>query len=112
MLILHCPYCGVDADETELSAGGEAHLTRFGPGSDESDFEAYLFQRENPKGPHFERWRHAMGCGKWFHAARDTMTMQVYGTYSAQVTEPPREILDSITDVRPDWRWRDMGGAA
>ena len=32
MLIFKCPYCGVLADETDLAAGGEAHLKRFGPG--------------------------------------------------------------------------------
>ena len=26
MLIFECPYCGVLADETDLAAGGEAHL--------------------------------------------------------------------------------------
>ena len=26
MLVLTCPYCGVAAEETELQAGGEAHL--------------------------------------------------------------------------------------
>ena len=51
-----------------LAAGGEAHLKRFGPGSSDDDFEAYLFNRENPKGVHFERWRHINGCGKWFNA--------------------------------------------
>ncbi|SFH33143.1 sarcosine oxidase subunit delta [Palleronia marisminoris] len=109
MLILHCPYCGVDADETELSPGGEAHLTRHGPGSDDTDFESYLFMRENPKGPQFERWRHAMGCGKWFHAARHTVTMQVFGTYPAQTQRPPQEILDRISAAQPGWRWRDLG---
>jgi sarcosine oxidase subunit delta len=74
MLILECPYCGVKAEETELAAGGEAHLKRFGPGSSDEEFHDYLFMRENPKGVHFERWRHANGCGKWFHAARCTMT--------------------------------------
>lgn len=104
MLILHCPYCGIDADETELTPGGQAHLTRFGPGSDDADFEAYLFQRENPKGVHFERWRHAYGCGKWFHAARCTVTNEVFGTYSAQVTEPPQEIRAAIIAKRPGWQ--------
>ena len=33
MLIFTCPYCGIEADETELAPGGEAHLKRFGPGS-------------------------------------------------------------------------------
>lgn len=109
MLILPCPYCGVDADETELAAGGEAHLTRFGPGSSDDDFQDYLFQRENPKGVHFERWRHVYGCGKWFHAARCTDTLEVYGTYPAQTTEPPREIMDKITGARPGWSWRIFG---
>ena len=108
MLILTCPNCGVAADETELTAGGEAHLKRHGPGSSDDDFEGYLFQRENPKGVHFERWRHSYGCGKWFHAARCTITLEVFGTYSAQVTEPPKEILDKISAKRPGWSWREF----
>ena len=108
MLILTCPYCGIVCDETELSPGGEAHLTRYGPGSTEEEFEAYLFHRENPKGVHFERWRHAHGCGKWFHAARDTVTLEVFGTYEAQVTEPPQAIRDAISAKRPGWTWRDI----
>lgn len=108
MLRFHCPHCGIDADETELSPGGEAHLTRHGPGSDEADFEAYLFLRENPRGVHFERWRHAYGCGKWFIAARDTTTMQVFGTYEAQTSEPPARILDTIRGSRPGFTWRDL----
>ncbi|RVT81576.1 sarcosine oxidase subunit delta [Rhodobacteraceae bacterium CCMM004] len=108
MLILTCPYCGVAADETELAPGGEAHLTREGPGSDDDAFAGYLFHRENPKGVHFERWRHAMGCGKWFHAARCTVTLEVFGTYAAQVTEPPRAIRDAVSARRPGWRWRDL----
>lgn len=109
MLILTCPCCGVEADETELSAGGEAHLTRHGPGSSDEDFTCYLFHRENPKGVHFERWRHAYGCGKWFHAARCTQTLEVFGTYPAQVTEPPQELQDLISKKRPGWSWRELG---
>ncbi|WP_170402335.1 sarcosine oxidase subunit delta [Ruegeria arenilitoris] len=108
MLILKCPYCGVDAEETELTAGGEAHLKRFGPGSSDDEFHDYLFARENPKGVHFERWRHSNGCGKWFHAARCTATLEVFGTYSAQVTEPPKEIRDAISAKRPGWTWREF----
>lgn len=103
MLTLTCPYCGVDADETELAPGGEAHLTRVGPEGSEEAFEAYLFLRRNPRGVHFEKWRHAYGCGKWFHAARCTVTLEVFGTYSAQTIEPPAEILDAIRARRADW---------
>lgn len=105
MLTLTCPYCGIAADETELSAGGQAHLTRFGPGSSDDEFETYLFMRENPKGVHFERWRHSYGCGKWFHVARCTATLEVFGTYSAQTTEPPKEIREAITAKRSGWSW-------
>lgn len=103
MLILTCPYCGIRCDETDLHAGGEAHLTRHGPGSSDEEFEDYLFQRANPRGVHFERWRHAYGCGKWFHAARDTETLEVFGTYIAQVTEPPADIIAAIKAKRPEW---------
>jgi len=107
MLILECPYCGVMADETELAAGGEAHLTRESVGAGDDAFEAYLFERKNPKGVHFERWRHAAGCGKWFHAARNTVTLEVYGTYPAQTTEPPQALLAAIAKRVPGWEgWR------
>ncbi|MEM7721206.1 MAG: sarcosine oxidase subunit delta [Pseudomonadota bacterium] len=103
MLILKCPYCGIDCDETELTPGHEAHLKRFGPDASDDDFEAYLFLRDNKKGVHFERWRHAYGCGKWFLAARDTATLEVFGTYKAQTSEPPPEIVKAIQAKRPDW---------
>ncbi|MEO1549067.1 MAG: sarcosine oxidase subunit delta [Pseudomonadota bacterium] len=103
MLLLTCPYCGVSAEETEFHPGGEAHLTREGPGTKNDAFEAYLFYRKNPRGVHFERWRHVYGCGKWFHVARCTQTLEVFGSYSAQVSEPPEEILTKIKDRRPDW---------
>lgn len=103
MLELKCPNCGVDCSEVELAGGGEAHLTRMGPGSTDEEFEAYLFERKNPRGVHFERWRHIFGCGKWFHAARCTATMEVFGTYPAQTVEPPPEIIARIKERRPGW---------
>ena len=108
MLILDCPYCGIACDETELSPGGEAHLKRYGPGSTDDEFESYLFMRENPRGVHFERWRHAHGCGKWFHAARDTVTLEVFGTYPAQTLSPPDDLRAKISAARPGWTWKDF----
>ncbi|MEL7126618.1 MAG: sarcosine oxidase subunit delta [Pseudomonadota bacterium] len=108
MLTLTCPCCGITAEETEFHAGGEAHLTRFGPGSSDDDFEAYLFMRDNPKGVHFERWRHVYGCGKWFHVARCTVTLEVFGAYPAQTLRPPQDLIDHIAAKRPGWTWRDV----
>ncbi len=103
MLMLTCPCCGVTGEETEFHPGGEAHLKRASAGSDDETFRDYMFQRKNPRGVHFERWRHAFGCGKWFHAARCTQTLEVFGTYSAQTTEPPEDIIAAIKARRPDW---------
>ncbi len=97
MLLLMCPNCGIAVEETELAPGGEAHLVRSGPGSSDEAFEAYLFLRDNAKGAHLERWRHAYGCGKWFLAARDTATLEVFGTYPAQSKTPPPNILARMT---------------
>ena len=36
------------------------------------------------------------GCGKWFHAARDTVTMEFKAFYG--ITElPPRELMEQAT---------------
>lgn len=98
MLQLTCPHCKVVGEETEFAPGGEAHIERHGPGAEAGDFENYLFYRKNPRGLHSERWRHAFGCGKWFHAARNTVTLEVYGTYPADVTTPPDDILKRAKD--------------
>ena len=107
MLLIRCAACGAMADETDLHPGGEAHRERRGPGASDEAFEAYLFARENPRGVAFERWRHALGCGKWFHAARCTVTMEVFATYPAAVNEPPADVLSAVEARRPDWPgWR------
>ncbi|NBC97118.1 MAG: sarcosine oxidase subunit delta [Deinococcus-Thermus bacterium] len=101
MLLLHCPHCGIEADETELAPGGEAHLRRRGPGATDDEVESYLFLRDNPRGVRLERWRHVNGCGKWFIAARCTVTLEVFGTYPAQTHRPPQRVLDAIEARRP-----------
>ena len=101
MLKLTCPHCGIEADETELSAGGDANLRRAGPDSDDAAFEAYMFLRENPMGPHLELWRHAYGCGKWFIAARDTLTLEVYGTYRPSARGVPKRVREAIARRAP-----------
>lgn len=100
MLMLTCPHCGVTAEETEFAPGGAAHLTRHGPGSPDAAFEEYMFLRDNPRGVHFERWRHAHGCGKWFIAARCTTTLRVFATYPAQTLAPPEHVRRAIAEAR------------
>ena len=63
MLILTCPVCGAEGDETKYTYGHQAHIER--PSADKAtpeSWEKYLFERENEKGLHAERWLHANGC--------------------------------------------------
>jgi sarcosine oxidase delta subunit len=69
-------------------------------------FRGYLFLRPNPKGVHFERWRHAMAAASGSTPRADTATLEVFGTYPAQTTEPPADIVAAIKAKRP-WSWRD-----
>ena len=56
----------------------------------------YFFLRDNPKGIIFERWRHIHGCGRFFNAARDTISDKILLTYKAGEPMP-----DPATLVAP-----------
>jgi heterotetrameric sarcosine oxidase delta subunit len=78
MLLIDCPNCGPRSEE-EFGYGGDATVTRpVQPGtvSDEA-WTAYLFQRENPRGPHLEYWFHRFGCRRWIKVRRDTLTHHI-----------------------------------
>jgi sarcosine oxidase subunit delta len=90
MLRIPCPHCGV-RDEPEFSFGGPSHLTRPALSCSDQEWTDYLFNRDNPKGVHFERWCHTFGCGQWFNIARDTVTHRIVTAYpmgSARPTVP------------------------
>ena len=87
MMLLDCPYCG-RRDETEFVYGGEAHIARPSLGASDKLWTSYLYFRENRKGVHAERWRHARGCGQWFNALRDTSTHRVWAVYPATESPP------------------------
>jgi sarcosine oxidase subunit delta len=88
MLLIQCPYCG-ERPEPEFVYGGQAHIARPADpsalGGDE--WAAFLYLRDNTRGVHAERWRHARGCGRFFNALRDTATDHFLATY--QVGEQP-----------------------
>jgi sarcosine oxidase subunit delta len=100
MLVVTCPVCGVEGEEGDFHYGGQAHIRR--PATTESDDISdaeqrdYLFIRHNPRGLHFERWRCDRGCGKWFHAARDTLSLDFKAYYG--ITElPPLELMKAAS---------------
>lgn len=90
MLLIRCPYCEEDRPELEFRNGGQAHIARSGEIAtiSDDDFEGYFFIRENPKGLVYERWRHVFGCGRFFNAARDSVTDKFLITYKAGEPKP------------------------
>ncbi|MGS4944038.1 sarcosine oxidase subunit delta [Meridianimarinicoccus sp. RP-17] len=90
MLLIHCPCCDETLPEMEFAYAGEAHVARPADPSAVSDaeWEAFLFIRTNVKGPHFERWRHIHGCGRFFNAVRDTVSDRFLTTYPAGAPRP------------------------
>ena len=100
MLLIHCPYCGETLPELEFAYAGEAHIARPEQPSETSDqqwFE-FLYIRRNEKGPHYERWRHIHGCGRFFNAVRDTVSDRFLTTYKAG---EPRPDLASLLENQP-----------
>jgi sarcosine oxidase, subunit delta len=85
MLLIHCPYCEEARPELEFRNAGEAHIARSQnlAAISDGDFEAFFFIRSNPKGVIYERWRHIHGCGRFFNAARDTVSDRFFTTYKA-----------------------------
>ncbi len=102
MLSIKCPWCG-PRDDAEFHYGGEAHVLRPKTAEKLSDqhFAEYLFFKQNPKGPHLERWHHSYGCRKWFNALRDTATneiLEIYPIGSSPHTEKGKQTF------RENWR--------
>ena len=92
MLLIPCPHCG-PRPEPEFRCGGEAHVRRPDPArAGDEAWGQYLFYRTNPRGPQLERWWHAHGCGRWFNAARDTVSDRFLAVYPMGA-EPPAALF-------------------
>jgi sarcosine oxidase, subunit delta len=90
MLLIACPYCGMERPEIEFANGGEAHIARPADPSALTDEEwaNFLYFRSNPKGVIAERWRHAYGCGRFFNCLRDTVSDRILAVYKAGEPRP------------------------
>ena len=93
MLLIPCPWCG-KRDETEFHYGGQAHVPypEDPDALSDADWGAYLFVRDNPKGPYAERWSHSAGCRRWFNVVRDTANHRVLASYRPGEA-PPEGLL-------------------
>jgi sarcosine oxidase subunit delta len=94
MLLIACPYCG-ERPEIEFRYAGEAHVARpSDPAAlDDAAWADYLYMRTNPKGLHYERWRHNYGCARYFNAVRQTVSDRIVATYKAGEPQPDGEAL-------------------
>mgnify|MGYP000061177609 FL=1 len=104
MLIIKCPYCEEERAELEFRAAGEAHIARPANISAISDeeFADYFFLRDIPMGLIFERWRHLNGCGRFFNAARDTVSDKILLTYKAGEPMPDPATLIASAEPKGD----------
>jgi sarcosine oxidase, subunit delta len=87
MMRIPCPWCG-ERDESEFVCGGTTHISRPPLSCSDREWGEYLYFRDNPKGRHLERWRHAYGCGAWFNVVRDTLTHQIAAVYRMSDAPP------------------------
>ena len=89
MLLIACPWCST-RPENEFHYSGEAHIARpRDPGLlDDAAWAEILYMRSNPKGVHYERWRHIHGCGQFFNCVRDTVSDRILATYKPGEPRP------------------------
>lgn len=79
-----CPLCGERALE-EFTYRGDAGVRR--PDGEETDlgaWHAFVYLRDNPRGPHREHWHHLHGCRAWLEVERDTVTHEIFAARLAQ----------------------------
>ena len=100
MLLIDCPYCGL-RPEIEFRYCGEAHVMRADDPSAVNDeaWATFLYVRSNPRGLHYERWRHVHGCARFFNAVRDTVSDSFVTAYKIGEPKPqltlPQDLASS-----------------
>ena len=89
-MLIPCPFCG-PREHSEFAYGGDATVRRprqaepaWGP-----DWQAYVYERANPRGPHRESWQHIAGCRQWLVVTRDTMTHEILDSALADARAEP-----------------------
>lgn len=79
MISIPCPWCGPRA-QVEFAYGGDATARRPAPDAPMEAWVRFVFERENPAGPHEELWFHGAGCRQWIVVRRDTRTHEILGS--------------------------------
>jgi sarcosine oxidase subunit delta len=89
MLRIRCPHCG-DRDEVEFRYRGDASRARPAADAGLAALNAFVFERDNPRGWHLEWWLHVGGCRRLLKVARHTVTHEIasVGEADADITLP------------------------
>jgi len=83
----NCPFCGL-RDQSEFTYGREkAAIPALA--ADRDAWQRYVYDRENPAGPHAEWWHHNHGCRQWLEIRRDTVTHEVLDVRPARPASEP-----------------------
>jgi sarcosine oxidase subunit delta len=84
-MLIPCPHCGTRPVE-EFTFLGDATVER--PQSLDPaampQWQAYVYERENPRGDFAEFAQHTGGCRAWLVVSRNTMTHKVSGAVTAR----------------------------
>jgi methylglutamate dehydrogenase subunit B len=91
MLQIACPWCGV-RDESEFRYRGDASKSRPSADAGLKAFNAYVYERDNPRGWHLEWWLHVGGCRKLLTVLRHTLTHEIRWVGGASDRPPPGEL--------------------
>lgn len=90
MHMIRCPHCGLRM-EHEFTYGGDATVALPADTNDPDAMFEFVYQRDNPRGPHWEWWQHTYGCRAWIKVKRDTFTHEILETTPADKATPMRE---------------------
>jgi methylglutamate dehydrogenase subunit B len=71
-----CPFCGA-RDHSEFTYGGDATIIYPDLSASAEEWFAAIYLRDNPNGPHRERWHHVEGCRMWLVVERDTLSHEI-----------------------------------
>ena len=82
-----CPHCG-SRDIAEFSCFGNTPDARPADDAPASDWVAFAYERDNPKGPVTELWQHVLGCRSWLVVTRDTTTHDITAVRLASERRP------------------------
>ena len=75
MLLITCPHCG-PRNDSEFVYHGEPDV-RPAPDTTPQEWRSYLYGQANTAGWVTEQWFHGMGCRRFLHIERHTISNEI-----------------------------------